>query len=140
MLAITYVSEEKEPFSPDDLEALAANAEQHNSQADITGYLFYEGGRFIQYIEGPESAMADLMARIEKDPRHTILKQDSDNTLEDRRFKNWSMKLFSAEEWGLIKLEHVWRDILLWKGTYSYERLEKNMWGVVEKISERAGQ
>ena len=45
-------------------------AKRDNMQQKITGLLFYHQGRFLQLIEGPISALENLMAILERDTRH----------------------------------------------------------------------
>lgn len=66
-----------------------------NARLAITGALYQSQGRFAQYLEGEEAAVAALYERIRCDQRHT------DCCLIDRRlislrvYAGWSMVCFS---------------------------------------------
>lgn len=65
---------------------------RNNPQAGITGLLLYNGRNFLQMIEGEESDLLSLMARIARDPRHSgILKLD-DSEIAARNCPDWAMK------------------------------------------------
>ncbi|MGM3151424.1 BLUF domain-containing protein, partial [Escherichia coli] len=51
--AIAYVSQASPDLSPERLDALVEDAARFNKLAGVTGVLLHDGGRFLQYIEGP---------------------------------------------------------------------------------------
>ncbi len=62
-----------------------------NQSAQITGALIHTGDRFAQCLEGPDGAVRALMARIQRDSRHTELAVIEQGAIEARRFAGWSM-------------------------------------------------
>lgn len=52
------------------LRKLVQQARRANAQAGVTGALFFDGRRILQVLEGEESALDALFARIQHDPRH----------------------------------------------------------------------
>ncbi|TDN36489.1 hypothetical protein A8B98_09045 [Hymenobacter sp. UV11] len=62
-----------------------------NQQAGITGVLMYGGGQFMQVLEGCPAAVRRLYARIEADPRHSLLEKLADGPLPRREFTGWHM-------------------------------------------------
>lgn len=68
--AVLYVSQSV--IGDDDvaLAALAAQAQAANAELGITGALIATGDRFAQFLEGPALPVAELMSRIDRDPRH----------------------------------------------------------------------
>ena len=64
---------------------------ERNERDWITGSLLAGQGCFIQTIEGEAAAVADTMNRIERDPRHRMVRRFEDQPVEERIFGEWSM-------------------------------------------------
>lgn len=94
MKALLYISEAKVAFSPDDLTELAVRSAIKNGRLGITGYLYYEKGLFLQYIEGEGEELEMLYCTIASDARHRVTGFITED-LDRRRFPNWSMKNIS---------------------------------------------
>lgn len=91
MFFLTYVSTASQDFSKADLNELLAQCRKNNAQLGITGMLLYKDGNFMQVLEGEESTVRSIYAKIGGDPRHKgeiVLQQ---GTLEERQFPGWSM-------------------------------------------------
>jgi len=90
---ISYTSIATLPEETADADALVicAMAEHYNALHDITGVLTLHRGRFAQVLEGPETALRTLMARIMADSRHHTVKIVSDGPIVKRRYADWSM-------------------------------------------------
>ena len=69
------------------LQAIVSRAIANNRQVDVTGFLISHNGVFLQVLEGPERAVAELFARVAGDKRHTGLKVLSDEDGVDRAFR-----------------------------------------------------
>ncbi len=78
-------------MSENDLVVLLVQARANNERDAITGMLLYAEGAFLQCIEGPEYNIADLMGRLELDPRHTNFRVIHESHCDDRRFDDWTM-------------------------------------------------
>ncbi|HEX9954984.1 MAG TPA: BLUF domain-containing protein, partial [Allosphingosinicella sp.] len=67
-------------------------ARARNSGLSVTGALVFSEQSFAQVLEGPAAAVEELMASIERDPRHHRLSVLIDASLAaGRRFSDWSM-------------------------------------------------
>ena len=88
---LTYVSTATRELSQDDLNELLAQCRKNNAKLGITGMLLYKDGNFMQVLEGEETAVRSIYAKISGDPRHKgeILLQQG--TEEERQFPGWSM-------------------------------------------------
>ena len=79
------------------LQDIGNAARKHNPVAGVRGVLLYAAGFFIQWLEGDEAAVTDLMQRIVKDPRHThvqvVFAGDSPQMLTE-----WSMSMASRAD------------------------------------------
>lgn len=62
-----------------------------NAAAGITGLLLHADGSFMQTIEGEASAVHELFAKIEHDPRHGGIILMCDEPIECRSYGEWSM-------------------------------------------------
>lgn len=88
-----------------DLDSILAASQRNNSAAGITGVMFFQGARFLQFIEGEESSLRDLMTRIESDPRHEGIKYLFDEPLAHRGFPQWSMDFFDLGRTEVLSAE-----------------------------------
>jgi hypothetical protein len=58
-----------------------------------TGFLFYDGKRFAQVLEGPRVAVSDTYGRILRDARHRDIVLISCEERAKRQFGYWSIGL-----------------------------------------------
>jgi len=107
LFRLTYVSTAVEIFTPESLKELVQRAAAKNATLDVTGALLFSGGAFMQALEGPEGAVADLYARIELDPRHTFIECVQRDHVENRLFPEWSMTLQNFDEHAAIDPKHL---------------------------------
>lgn len=91
LFSMTYVSTAAVPFAGDDLARLLESSRAANVRAGLTGMLLYRGGRFLQVLEGPETAVRDAIDRIGRDPRHRDVRVLVSEPILDRRFAEWTM-------------------------------------------------
>ena len=91
MFFLVYVSVAQENVSKEDLLDILTKSREANAAAGITGMLLYKDGNFMQALEGEETAVRDLYARISRDPRHLGLLTLVEGRREKRCFGDWSM-------------------------------------------------
>jgi len=94
LAAIVYTSQAMIPFDLAAVDALALKSWGANSERDLTGYMNHRDGRFVQYLEGPEAALAETYGRINADERHRI-EFSRRLDIRDRRFPAWFMEHLS---------------------------------------------
>ena len=109
--------------SPDAIEAILAQARQHNPATGITGILCYGGGIFLQCIEGGRLQVSDLFGHIQRDARHKDVALLEYEEISERRFGGWSM--------GQVNISKINHSILL---KYS-EKPELDPYSVSGKVS-----
>lgn len=97
MFTLSYTSTAIVPFTNASLYALLVIARAANAGEQITGALLYRNSRFIQVLEGDESAVRDLFARIAADPRHRVDYSIWEHT-PVRRFATWNMSYQSLDD------------------------------------------
>lgn len=67
-------------------------ARSFNANHGLTGVLVFDGQHFLQYLEGPQQPLWDLIVRIAQDPRHVDFNLQHRGTCSGERvFRNWSM-------------------------------------------------
>ncbi|HVR48635.1 MAG TPA: BLUF domain-containing protein [Pseudorhodoferax sp.] len=109
--------------SPRAIEAILAQAREHNPACGITGILCYGGGIFLQAIEGGRMAVSALFGHIQKDVRHKDVALLHFEEISERRFGGWTM--------GQVNLNRLNHAILL---KYS-EKAELDPYAVSGKVS-----
>lgn len=73
-------------------------ANENNILSDITGFLCFKDGKFLQYFEGTEIVCANLLKVLKSDTRHKNLTLIAKGTIPIKRFKDWRMCCFSLDE------------------------------------------
>lgn len=96
MKSLIYVSTATRPFEPDELRQLLLGARETNFSLGVTGLLLHCEGNFMQALEGPGDAVADLYTRIGRDSRHHGVTLLSLQVIEQREFEGWSMAYSGA--------------------------------------------
>jgi hypothetical protein len=81
-----------------ELGALFSAARSKNRRLDVTGALLISDDFFVQTLEGAETVVRRLYARISKDTRHERVSLIDTRTVEDRVFARWAMARVSADD------------------------------------------
>ncbi len=99
---IMYSSEAVPGLAAPELEGMLAESRIRNKAHGISGVLVFVDGAFLQILEGEKDDVLELMARIERDPRHHDIKVFSEQEVDERAFSSWSMAYLSprAEDVG----------------------------------------
>ena len=91
LLAVVYTSVATAPLDEAQLSSLLEWCRDWNGSVDITGVLLHREGRFIQFLEGPEKPVRELVASISKDARHTRVRVLLEDAVTERQFPEWTM-------------------------------------------------
>lgn len=91
-----YVSSATPILDEAELKKILNAAQTNNTKNTITGILLHSDGNLLQLIEGPESKVEALFAKIEQDTRHTQLMVLFRKRIEQRDFPNFKMGFRSA--------------------------------------------
>lgn len=89
--SLTYISQVADDVTLADVDAIHKAALTYNPLDGITGLLLYNGASFLQMVEGAESAIDDLLVRLEKDSRHHSIEIRDRRAITQRFFPHWSM-------------------------------------------------
>ena len=95
---LVYVSQATRKMSPDDLRDIHAKARTNNERIDVTGSLFYNGGWFLQVLEGPVATLDSLYKKIELDPRHKNSRVLYNEPASFRTFARWNMNMTNLDD------------------------------------------
>ena len=98
LIELSYVSQASNDMGILGLMNLLEDAVHKNKRNGITGVLFYDNRIFGQIIEGYPQHVELIWKAITADPRHLEVQVLGINTLQKRRFSNWSMKFYGSDE------------------------------------------
>ncbi|XOV80569.1 MAG: BLUF domain-containing protein [Aestuariibacter sp.] len=94
---LVYISRETQRFDKESLGSLLTKAKQNNADLNVTGALIYNGGRFLQVLEGQQQQVEALYHSIKQDNRHADVRLLYTGESKVRYFGNWSMNMFNLE-------------------------------------------
>jgi hypothetical protein len=77
--------------SEEAIENILTQSRHYNPTCGITGILCTGGGIFLQALEGGRTAVNQLYAHIQKDPRHKDVVILHYEEITERRFAGWTM-------------------------------------------------
>ncbi len=97
MRQLLYVSDAAPDLSGGELDTIVAASRRNNLLLNITGLLIYNGGGFLQLLEGEERAVRDTYVRIRAYNRHREPRQLLDRE-SPRVFIGWSMGFEHVKE------------------------------------------
>ena len=98
LVQLIYVSSAKELFTKTDLLCLLSKSRARNTALNVTGLLLYKDGNFLQVLEGEETVIQILLARIREDPRHAGVIILLAQPIEARDFPDWSMAFHDLDD------------------------------------------
>ena len=98
MFCLVYASTATELLPSRELLELLRQARDHNATMGITGLLLYKKGIFMQALEGDETAVRALYAKIGRDARHHHVSTLLAIPTTERQFPQWSMGFKSIGE------------------------------------------
>ena len=95
---LVYMSQATRKMSAEALADIQKTAKNNNQTIDVTGSLFYNGGWFLQVLEGPLDTLQALYKKIEKDPRHKNSRILYNEPAKFRTFTRWSMNMTNLDD------------------------------------------
>lgn len=95
---LCYTSTATSDMQRNDLVQLLRVSRSKNQAAGITGLLLYSADRFVQLLEGEETAVRALYARILQDGRHRDVVTVFEEQVEERECPDWSMGFQALED------------------------------------------
>ena len=98
MIRLVYVSNSPDTLSKEELISILRTNSEKNQREEITGLLVYEGGDFMQVLEGPEQRVNQLMERIKKGSQYGRVNVLLREEVEERYFPKWSMAFAAPQD------------------------------------------
>jgi hypothetical protein len=94
LISLVYSSKVREYMTDktleSELEKIDKSSVSNNTDNNVTGYLLYIDGNFIQYLEGSPQDVKTLYLKISLDPRHHSITLLSHEKITERSFKKWT--------------------------------------------------
>jgi hypothetical protein len=90
---LAYTSRARLDLGDEELAAIHETARHLNALDGITGLLLFDGSRFLQIIEGSETAVDNLVERLRMDSRHSAFEVRDERVVDRCSFADWSMEL-----------------------------------------------
>lgn len=117
MHIIVYISEYSgsKALIHDDLIGIIEESQRNNSDARITGLLFYHDQHFLQIIEAQQQTLENLMTVLEADQRHKNIQRVVDEPISKRSFSDWNMASFNLSNDVPLDPEEIKRITKLFK-------------------------
>lgn len=74
-------------------------SQRRNAARGITGVLVFGSGVFFQWIEGPPSAVQNLISSLHRDSRHyDVVSLDQSVEKRERLYEGWDMERVEADD------------------------------------------
>lgn len=83
----------EDTLSNKELAAIQHLSVENNSNKGVTGLLVLSGDQFLQVLEGESKDINELYAKILQDSRHHSVRLISFESVPERFFENWAMRL-----------------------------------------------
>ena len=96
-----YISESTESYGDEVLNDILLKANKKNEGLHISGVLVYNGGSFIQLLEGEQHMILKLYDQITHDKRHTNIKHIYEGYSQSRLFDKWTMAYKNIKEYNM---------------------------------------
>ena len=93
MFRLCYISSARMPIDDAMLMSILTVSRRNNRAAGLTGLLVAGRKRFLQLLEGDETAVRDTYQRIRRDPRHFASVIVDERAISVRQFDDWDMGL-----------------------------------------------
>ena len=93
LVRLVYRSRATLPLAGAPLCDMLRAARRRNHCAGVTGLLVADRGQYLQWLEGPQAGVVQLMRSISLDRRHDSIELLSEGQVPSRRFAGWDMRL-----------------------------------------------
>lgn len=89
------------------IDAIVAGSIERNAQLGVRGALLFTERHFAQLLEGPEQAVDELMASIERDSRHERVTVIERKPIDGYRFPDWGLAYWGSASYMDLKIAGV---------------------------------
>lgn len=95
--SLVYVSDTSKDLKTADIQQVFDHTSDWNINHDISGFLVYKGGNFIQLLEGNEKLIKSLFKRISKDKRHVNVTIILEEKISQHSFDGYKSGFFTSQ-------------------------------------------
>jgi hypothetical protein len=106
MYRLIYVSSACQSLTADEISELLDVSITNNALRNITGFLIYAEGEFIQILEGKKVDVEFIFDKILNDNRHHGIKVLVRENIKRRSFETWSMGFKAMHPHELKPIDH----------------------------------
>ncbi|WP_371195541.1 BLUF domain-containing protein [Glaciecola sp. SC05] len=137
MKCVVYLSEANFEATTPNLLELAQRAAIKNKSLGVTGFLCFSRGRFLQYLEGEEEVLQNLLEEIREDMRHELMFELEPAIIEKPLFSSWAMRLITEQELDKFNFElQIEQNLLYIKNDYWFkERCDQYIWQHITQMA-----
>lgn len=101
MERILYTSRASTDLPSDEVFKIIETSARNNPSRDVTGFLIFHQGQFLQLVEGEAQALDELLEVLKRDPRHCDLIVHYREPALERCFPNWRMRRLGSSAEGI---------------------------------------
>jgi len=102
-----YVSALADNLTDIDVQVILGASQIKNRRLDLTGLLVQGGRHFAQVLEGRSEAVAALVLRMRRDPRHHDVRTLLEEPIQTRQCARWAMGMRRRDDLaGLLAQVH----------------------------------
>ena len=104
---LVYMSNAKDNLRAQELYDIISKSASANRAHDVTGFLMFKTGKFIQVLEGEKTKIKTLYGNITRDDRHSDCRVIIEGFDTIRNFPDWSLHLNSFEKFPYFSKEEI---------------------------------
>lgn len=118
MQQIVYTSHATDQVTAAELFNIIEISARNNPGREVTGFLVAAPSEFLQLVEGPAERLDELIAILQRDPRHRDIRVVLREQIHQRSFPSWKMQRFNtttgdpAQVLAMIREKCVRRSVL----------------------------
>jgi hypothetical protein len=98
MYHLIYISTARKLFTDNDLLKMLTISVKNNTLTNVTGFLIYVEGRFIQVLEGKKTDVEFIFDKILNNNTHHQITVIERHNIKKRNFETWSMGFKSLSQ------------------------------------------
>ena len=93
MKQLVYASTAAEKVNQQTVENILVKSKENNERENLTGFLVFNSGFFLQVLEGCQESVNKVFCKIVRDERHSNVTILSYDDMYERSFPLWTMAL-----------------------------------------------
>ncbi len=133
LLHLVYRSQVTRFFEPNHLQEILNVARTKNPKINVTGFLIFREGHFIQLLEGAEADVQMIYDKVAKDKRHRNVKLIGKTKSSERFMSDWSMAFLETPDVNETAQDII--DLLELGGNGSEAKLKSTIAAVLSRFS-----